>query len=149
MVCNTTEQRIGSNISISSLYIPFLRNTHPHGFKCYAAKDSLPLHFSPQPAPTSPSPLNSKSLQQRLSSYNLPPTSPLVDLTHFSKWDSRFPAPTPNLTSAAVPSLPSCSGQKAENHILPTLSLAPCHHIQPMMLPQYILSWPRPPAFLA
>ena len=47
-----------------------------------------------------------------------------------------------------VPSSTFLLRQKAENHILPTFSLAPCHHIQPMMLPENIPSWSRPRAFL-
>lgn len=50
-VCITMEQRIGDNISITSLYIPFLDNTHPQSLKYHAfAKDSLtyiPVHSCP------------------------------------------------------------------------------------------------------
>lgn len=41
-ICITMEQKIGGNISITSVYISFLDNTHPHSLKYHAfAKDSL------------------------------------------------------------------------------------------------------------
>lgn len=117
-VCMTMEQRIGSNISITSPYIPFLDNTHLHSLKYHAlAKDSPNLHSRPQLSPKFQTPLSSHNL--------LFPWYLHLHISHTSASNSWFPIYTPSLTSAVVSLSTLLLKQEAEDNLAPIF--LPCH----------------------
>lgn len=103
------------NISITSVYIPFLGNTHPHSLKYQAfAKDSstyIPDHSCP---------LSSKHPW-------LPTTSSAPNISICIS-HTLLPVSTPDLTSAVVPSSTLLLKQEAEDHLSPIFCLTTSPH---------------------